>query len=149
MAAEIIYEYPNAEKFFLYITENDARPVIILNAERKARVSLYETVFSVCDRVLRISFADFMTNYLYNIRKQRELSDYSYIIIDDVEKLHGLSATLKILSGFIDNMSSNGVSVMFMGDNTVYDMREVLHIIGSKIHYIIKIENERENFDEI
>lgn len=149
MAAEIIYEYPNAEKLFRYITENDARPVVILNAEKKARMRLYDEVFSVCGRAVRVFFSDFIKNYLCNIGKQRELAGYSYIIIDDVEKLHGLSATLKILSGFIDNMYLNGASVIFMGNNTAYDMREVLHIIGSKIHYIIKIEDERENIDEI
>lgn len=145
MAVEMTYEYPNAERLLSRIIENDARPIIILNGEKTSRVCLYENLFSDLGQVLKMSFYDFMSEYVYSIKKQQELLDCSYILIDDVENLRGLSATLKILSNFIDNMVLNNVSVIFMGENTTYDMREVLHIIGSKIHYIIKIESERTN----
>lgn len=147
MAIEMTYNFPNAKRLLMTIAQNDARPIILLDGDKTSRILLCESIFS--ENTLKMSFCDFMSEYVYSIKKQQELLNFSYIIIDDVEHLRGLSATLKIISTFIDNMVSNGVSVIFMGDNTTYDMREVLHIIGSKIHYIIKIEPERNNSNEI
>ena len=88
---------------------------------------------------------DFLLEYVYSIKRQEQLSEYGYIVVDCIEKLRGLSGTLKILSTFIDNMTAKNVSVIFMGSNVFYDMREVMHIMGSKIQYIMKIEKVERN----
>ncbi len=145
MAIEITFLYENAKELLKESLENDARPIIILDADADIRKRLSDELFSLHTSVFKISFQDFLSGYVYSIRKQQELLNFSYIIVDDTEKLRGLSATLKILSTFIDNMIVQNISVIFMGSNTSYDMKEVIQMSGSKIRCIMKIEPERTN----
>lgn len=145
MAVEMIFDYANAANLLLQSIKNDARPVILLDAESSDRIRLAREVFDNFENIFRISFSDFLTDYVYSIKNQASLLEFSYIAVDNVEGLRGLSKTLKILSTFIDNMTMHNISVIFLGNSVSYDLREVIHISGSKIQYIIKIEPERTN----
>ena len=142
MAVRMTFDYQNAKTILAKSIDNDARPIIILEADDEDRKTLSSELFEQRENILTIPLSDFLTGYVYSIEKQASLLNYSHIIVDNVENLRGFSRTLKILSTFIDNMAYRNVSVIFMGNNNCYDMSEVIHISGSKIHYIIKIEPE-------
>lgn len=143
MAVKMILDYQNVKSILSRTIDNDARPIIILEADAEDRRDLSSELFCSKENVFEIPFSEFLTEYIYNISKQASLLSYSYIVINDIENLRGFSKTLKILSTFIDNMASHNVAVVFMGSNISYDMSEVIHISGSKIQYIIKMESER------
>ena len=143
MAVRMTFDYENAKNILTKSIENDARPIVILEADSKERESLSSELFELKENIFKVSFSEFLTGYVYSIEKQASLLKYSHIIVNNVENLRGFSRTLKILSTFIDNMTSHNVSVIFMGSNICYDMSEVIHISDSKIQYIIKIEPER------
>lgn len=145
MAIEVTFLYENAKEFLSETLENDARPIIILEADEDLRERFSNELFALHTSALKISFQDFLSHYVYSIQKQQEMLDFSHVVVDNVEKLRGLSATLKILSTFIDNMIAHNVSVIFMGNNVSYDMKEVIQMSGSKIQCIMKIEPERIN----
>ncbi len=147
MAVQITFDYENAKNILRQSIDNDARPIVILEADLENRKKLASELLQSNENISEISLSEFLTEYVYSIKKQTSLLNYSHIIVNDVKNLRGFSKTLKILSTFIDNMTANNVSVIFMGNDIFYDMSEVIHISGSKIHYIMKIEPERT--DEI
>ena len=143
MAVTMTFDYQNAKNILAKSIDNDARPIVILEADSADCENLSSELFELNENILKISLSEFLSEYVYSIKKQASLLGYSHIVVNDVKNLRGFSKTLKILSTFIDNMASHNVSVIFMGSNICYDMSEVIHISGSKIHYIIKIEPER------
>ena len=144
MAIRMTFNYENAKNILKKSLDNDARPIVILEADSGDRENLFSELFESNENILTISLSQFLAEYVYSIPKQISLLEYSHIVVNDVKNLRGFSKTLKILSTFIDNMTSHNVSVIFMGSNICYDMSEVIHISSSKIHYIIKIESERD-----
>lgn len=144
MAVELTLNYENAKNLLFQSISNDARPIAIIDAKDEDRALLIHELFSNNGCVGYIHFDVFLSKYIYNVSSQEELLNYSYIIIDNVKNLVNMTAMMKILSTFIGKMTENYVSVIFMGENTASNLRGILHMAGSKIQYIIKIESERK-----
>ena len=143
MAVELTLNYENAKNMLFQSISNNARPIAIIDANNEDRALLINELFSNDGYVYYMHYEVFISNYIYNISNQKKLLDYPYIIIDNVKSTGNMTAMMKTLSTFINNMAANFISVIFMGENTAHNMRGILHMAGSKIQYIIKIETER------
>ena len=143
MAVELTLNYENAKNMLFQSISNDARPIAIIDAPNEDRALLINELFSNDSYVCYMHYDVFISKYLYNMANMEQLFDYPYIIIDNVKNPGNMTAMMKTLSTFINNMAANFISVIFMGENTSYNMRGILHMTGSKIQYIIKIESER------
>ena len=143
MAVELTLNYENAKNMLFQSISNDARPIAIIDARSEERALLINELFSDNNYVCYMHYDVFISKYIYNISNRTKLLDYPYIIIDNVKSAGNMTAMMKTLSTFISDMAPNCVSVVFMGENTSANMCGILHMVGSKIQYIIKIEPER------
>ena len=144
MAVELTLNYENAKNMLFQSISNDARPIAIIDAQTNERALLIHELFSEDSCTLYIHYDVFISGYIYDISGRNKLLNYSYIIIDNVKNPGNMTATMKILSSFISSMAINNISVIFMGEHATENMRGILHMSGSKIQYIIKIQHERK-----
>ncbi len=145
MGMEMTLGYERARDLISLSVKNDARPIVLAEISDETKKILFDEAFCDASGIFCVELEDFLMNYVYSIEKQRTLLSYHYIIVDNIINLRGKSGTLKIISTFIENMKNYNVSVMFFGKEAFREMEEVLRICGSKINYIIKIEDIERN----
>lgn len=145
MSMEMTLGYARARDLLSLSVKNDARPIVLAEISDETKNILFNEAFCDASGIFCVELEDFLMNYVYSIEKQRTLLSYPYIIVDNVTNLRGKSGTLKIISTFIETMKNYNVSVMFFGTELFREMEEVLRICGSKINYIIKIEDIERN----
>jgi len=122
---------------------NGAKPVAVLeDPDEIAHEMFIDLLFSERKDTCVLEYGNFIMEQAFSVEGMKQLSNYRYIIIENVKHLYGKSATSRILADFVKYMTENDAAVIFIGKRAVFDMAEFIELADEYIQYIITVDSE-------